>query len=771
VRRLANPGSASVSGADTPKGAAPAPPPTPDRPARSDPAAPTPHTIWTTLRGDHVLRIAAVVVALLLVPYAVPLLPRERLGALSEDYFDIILIGLTLVALLYRLGQVAHTEERRFWRHLAVGLGFWLAVRVFYVALPDIRATMPAAIVADVLYLMFYVSVVLATETKPHLPSGWSSADPGFRLRSAGSVTLAAGLLVYFVLVPSNVNPEAYDSWLPSLYMYLALDAYLVNRFAFLALRADRGRWRVLYGVLGVTATLWGLTDLIECLSFADQLQIEPGTAIDLLWWLPFGSIMLAARLRDHPFSETAGGAAGAPPAQLRPVWSPLLLSAFGLPIMHLGCYAFGLLDEESRATREVVVVTSLIALGALAVVHQRLLERRTRTLESDLHAAHERLEQTQRLEALGRLAGGVAHDFNNLLTAIIGHSELLLDQLDGQPELRMEVEQVKQAGDRAAALTRQLLAFSRRQVLQPKTLDLNVTVADTDRMLRRLIREDIDLVLRQDPELGSVRADPGQIQQVLVNLAVNAGDAMPGGGRLTVTTANVDLADEGHPAGGEMAAGAYVTLTVSDTGHGMTPETQARIFEPFFTTKESGRGTGLGLSTVYGIIQQSGGDILVDSRAGGGTTFTVYLPRVDARPDRPEAAPAPVADTHGSETILLVEDEEVVRRLARHILEAQGYEVMEATEGVAAIGLSQRHTGPIHLLLTDVVMPGMNGRELARQVARLRPDMRILYMSGHVDNPIGDGYAPGTGTDFLQKPFSPASLVTKVRRTLDASN
>ena len=378
-------------------------------------------------------------------------------------------------------------------------------------------------------------------------------------------------------------------------------------------------------------------------------------------------------------------------------------------------------------------------------------------------------LLQAQKMEAVGLLAGGVAHDFNNVLTAIGGYAELVREDLPGEDARRHDVEEILRATERAATLTRQLLAFSRRQVLAPRVLDLNGVVAGVDNMLRRLIGADVELRTALGPVLGAVRADPGQLEQVIMNLVVNARDAMPRGGKLTIETANAEL-DESyaleHPS---VVAGPYVMLAVSDSGVGMDAATQARIFEPFFTTKEKGKGTGLGLATVYGIVKQSGGNIWLYSEPGRGTTFKIYLPRVDQPPEQPAAAPAPRAAPRGSETVLLVEDDEAVRALARKMLAAHGYTVLAAASGAEALKLAADHTGPIHLLVTDVVLPGMSGRELAARFQSVRPALKVLYTSGYTDEAIVHHGVLDPGIAFLQKPFTSGALARKVRETLDS--
>ena len=388
----------------------------------------------------------------------------------------------------------------------------------------------------------------------------------------------------------------------------------------------------------------------------------------------------------------------------------------------------------------------------------------------TELRRAQEQLVEAQKMEAIGRLAGGVAHDFNNLLTAITGHGELVLGALRAGEPLREDIEEMLKAAERAAALTKQLLAFSRRQVLEQRVVDLNALVADLDRLLRSLIGEDIELHTIPGEGLGAARADPGQLQQVILNLVVNARDAMPKGGKLTIETRNVELDTGSRTAHEPVKPGAYVMLAVSDTGAGMTEEVKTRVFEPFFTTKEVGRGTGLGLAMVYGVVRQSGGYVWVYSEPGTGTAFKIYLPRVDEQPVELAVRPSPAEPVGGTETVLLVEDEDVVRRLARIALAKRGYRVLEAANGAEALLLCEREQRPIEMLITDVVMPGMTGPELARQLASRRPQMKVLYVSGYPQRAMAQQRALPPGSAFLDKPFTLDGLTRRVRQMLDAS-
>ena len=384
-----------------------------------------------------------------------------------------------------------------------------------------------------------------------------------------------------------------------------------------------------------------------------------------------------------------------------------------------------------------------------------------TKTLEAQLR-------QAQKMEAIGQLAGGVAHDFNNLLCIINGYSDILFNALWPDDPMRNLVDEIRKAGERSASLTRQLLAFSRKQVIAPRVLDLNTVILDLEKMLRRVLGEDIDLATSLTPGLGSIKADPGQVEQVLLNLLVNARDAMPQGGKLAIETQNVNLDEDYARARSEVRPGPYVLLAVSDTGCGMTAEVKAHLFEPFFTTKGPGQGTGLGLATVYGIVEQSGGHVAVNSEPGLGTTFRVYLPIVEAavqvRDTRAATAPAP----RGSETILLVEDDEGVRALTRHALQSSGYTVLVAREGQEALRIGQKRQEPIDLLVSDVVMPGLGGRQLSERLRLLHPEMKVLFLSGYTDDAVvRHGVLEGE-VNFLQKPFSPAVLARKVRDVLD---
>jgi PAS domain S-box-containing protein len=405
--------------------------------------------------------------------------------------------------------------------------------------------------------------------------------------------------------------------------------------------------------------------------------------------------------------------------------------------------------------------------MGGFAVVIADFTNKRAG--ESKTRVGEDQLRQAQRMEAIGRLAGGIAHDFNNLLTAIQGHAQFLIEALDEESASAQDALEIKRSADRAASLTRQLLAFSRRQEMELSVVDLNGIIADMGALLRRVINEDIMLHTTFEDDLWPVHADPGQIEQVVMNLVVNARDALPSGGTITIRTSNIDIDDELADRKLDLRPGPYVLLTISDNGIGMDRDTQAHIFEPFFTTKQPGKGTGLGLATVYGIVKQSGGHIWVYSEPGRGTTFKIYLPRVAGTGEVKQRQVKYADAAKPGETVLLIEDEVAVRTLARRVLESRGFKVLDAGTGAAAMQIAQEHDGPIHLMLCDVVLPDMNGREIGERIIALRGETRPLFMSGYTDDDAKLQGVIGARAPFLEKPFTPDLLTRRVREVLDS--
>src|SRR5437867_8211074 len=475
----------------------------------------------------------------------------------------------------------------------------------------------------------------------------------------------------------------------------------------------------------------------------------------------PHGTVgLFAQQLRPHRTNQVVGG-----PQLHDQEWARRegMVAFAGYPLV-VQERVLGVMAMFARHPLSEFVPKALASMASAVAVG---IERKR--AEEALRQSEARLRQAQKMEAVGRLAGGVAHDFNNLLTVITSYSDLLLEDLGSDDPKHDDVAQIRKAADGAAVLTRQLLAFSRQQVLEPKVLDLKATVASTEKLLQRLIGEDVRLTTSLAPDLGAVKADPGQLEQVIINLAVNARDAMPAGGRLTIEAANMEMDDVYVRSHAPARPGRYVMLAMSDTGIGMDEQTKARIFEPFFTTKESGKGTGLGLATVYGIVKQAGGFIWVYSEPGRGSSFKVYLPRVDEPVAPAIARPAPAEPRRGTETVLVAEDAPSVRLVTRQVLERYGYTVLEAPTGDIALRLAAKHHGPIHLLLTDVVMPGLSGRQLAEQLAQLRREMKVLYVSGYGESAVVHHGILESGVAYLQKPFTPETLARRVRDALDA--
>ena len=492
-------------------------------------------------------------------------------------------------------------------------------------------------------------------------------------------------------------------------------------------------------------------------LALHDELQVEVARFLVLREQMDY---VLDEEIQALTMKDLVASKQKAEEAHVNVIWSiSLLLPVFLL--LGLGTARVLIRDytQRKRAEEEIRRLNQEL--------EQRVVDVVERTEE--LRESEKQLRQAQKMEAVGRLAGGVAHDFNNLLMVMRGYCELLLNRLAANDPLRRNAEEIQKAAERATGLTQQLLAFSHQQVLQPRVLDLNAVVTEVEKMLRRVIGEDIELAATLDLALGRVKADPGQIEQIILNLAVNARDAMSQGGRLTLKTSNVTL-DQAYVRQHRGARpGPHLLLAVSDTGTGMDAETQSHIFEPFFTTKSAGKGTGLGLSTVYGIVKQSGGYIGVESAPGRGTTFEIYLPLVEEAAAGGKLRPALLAPRPGgTETILVVEDEMSVRRLTGEFLASNGYRVLEAQDGGEALQVCEKHRGPIHLLVTDVVMPGMSGRDLAVRLAGQRPEMKVIYMSGYTDDTIVQHGVLEEGILFLQKPFSLDELASVVREGLE---
>ena len=558
----------------------------------------------------------------------------------------------------------------------------------------------------------------------------------------ASAVIVASGVFVALAETRGFLPPSEPTSATTALFVFLASLLSLVGMALYATAELERG-------IVGLRQSEARVRSIVESSPMAILLyRLEPGGRLVLTGSNPAGDRVLGipvGPLVGRTIEEAFPGLVGTEvPDRYRRICAEG--GAWDAEIEYR--------DDRVRGVYEVhafQTAPAMMAVMFLEVTERRRAEEERRRLE-------DQLRQSQKMEAVGRLAGGIAHDFNNLLMVIMGHGELLRRGLPANDPRLRKVQHVLGAAERAARLVRQLLAFSRKQVLETRVVDLNALVAETARMLRPLLGEDVKVVTRLDPALGRVRVDPAQVDQVLVNLAVNARDAMPAGGTLVLETANCEAA----------APGLGVALTVSDTGHGMDEATRAQAFEPFFTTKAGAGGTGLGLSMVYGIVQQSGGQVTLDSAPGRGSSFRILLPRADGHGDPADSPPPFSFPARDGETVLVVEDEAEIRSLAREMLEAQGYRTLGAASGEEALGLAVRHPGPINLLLADVVMPGLSGPALAERFAVVRPDARVLYMSGYAGDDLARRGVGQEGPPVLVKPFRPEDLCARVRESLD---
>jgi len=716
--------------------------------------------VWNQLRRDTLLRVAAGSLLVLPLLWALPALTAD--AAWIEDILvPPLLHALVLAALLSRRGRALQPDERTFWNLLAAGYAFWLIVSLFYLLLPGVQEDVWAWLASDLAYLLFYLFLALATEVEPQLATASSLRR---RFRSIGTFLFLFGLLTYFVLIPSHLDREAYGTWVPSMLLFVVLDLYLLARWAAATRAATSAHWRRVFGLLATVAVIWTASDALEALSLAGVVGTHAGDPLWLVWYAPFYGMIVAGRMqglgatrqqapRRHVHARTSD--------------TPLLVFALILPALHYLLYGLGWLEETSRGARELFVFGGIVVLGGLALTYQVLLERRNRALSHELMQVNSELQRANRLESIGRLAGGVAHDFNNLLTVIRGCAEVLMLGDGVQPGATKHLRTIVDATSQGSTLTRQLLALGSKQLLQPAKVDLNQVVFDAERLLRSVFGERVRYRTRIAPDAGPVFVDPTQIGQVLLNLAVNARDAMPHGGTFTVTTHNERVGAEQTAERPQLREGSYVVLSVEDTGEGMDEATLERIFDPFFSTKPGGHGSGLGLATVYGIVRQSGGDAQVDSAPGRGTRFRIFLPRADAAVAKPLPRAKPAAGSDGA-TVLLVDDETGIRDLLQDLLRDEGYDVITAPNGRAALDLAAVHDGSIDLLLTDVVMPVMDGAELAERLARVRPQTPVLFMSGYVESPdprLEEAHAAGA---LIHKPFSTSFILERVRAVLE---
>jgi len=708
-----------------------------------------------------------------------PRSPGPALADLVE-----VAIYLLAVRVYLRAARASRSLARSFWSLAALSSVLFSIGTLCTVYAEAITPSPSLADLADAISVFWFGPVSLTLFLEPDLEP--RRFDRIHLLDFAQAVLLWIVIYLFFHYLPTHPTPASpfAHSWLRATWAgTLIYDGVMAGTFLLRAALSNSPTVRALFGRVGLFLLFAGAGDF-----YYNYLgtTLPNGSWYELVWTLlAIAPIVIAVTWDEAAIEASSTGIQTGDLARSRlfPTLFAFLVLLLSLGILRevpavaltivavsFGCSSVRLIIVQRRQDRIQMELRTQIAererVERQLREHEEHLEEQVAERTARLEESRAQLRQAQKMEAIGRLAGGIAHDFNNLLTVIRGHGQLIVKRAP-TPELRANAERIDEAAARAASLTSQLLAFSRRQVLLPTVFNLNTLVRDLDKMLRRLIGEDVEMTTVLSPDLGSVRADRSQVEQVVMNLVINARDAMPRGGKLTLETSNAWL-DEAYVLRRPTSRrGPHVLLAVSDTGVGIDAEHLAHIFEPFYTTKGPGQGTGLGLSMVYGIVKQSGGNIWVYSEPGRGTCFKIYLPVVEA-PDQILPSEPQTARTRGSETVLLVEDDARVRELAREVLLDQGYSVLASGDAAHALAVCRNHAGEIHLLLTDVVMPGPGGRELAGQVRALRPQVRVLYMSGYSSNAIVHHGELDADTAFLPKPFTPAALAAKIREVLD---
>ncbi|MEC7583828.1 MAG: ATP-binding protein [Planctomycetota bacterium] len=726
--------------------------------------------ITRRLAGDRILLGMLAIQALAGIPYVFPaLLPEAAHDPFSDTFTDVILASVTMVAFLTccRM-RTGHREHRWFRVALLLGVMTWSFAELWMgLVSEDFLVSLFGDALSDGILLLGMMFLLIAAEMQPDQPANWTANNTPFRMRLIGVIFSVSALYTYFTLAPFLSGLPDHDNWGRSLLLFIPFDAFLMLRFGWLSAFTPSTSWRATYGLLALVVLSMLAADVIEMMAqegWIAWIGLEP---LGLIWFVPYMGLTVAARriaTQGSPDSSPSDSASSG--RELATAEVVIIGLTLAIVAIHFAAPLTGILSPDLASVRNRIALISLSLLGSLALVQAAVLGQRNRRLIRDLENINAQLLQSQKMEAVGRLAGGMAHDFNNILTVVMGNEELLSESVKHNPEAREQVRAIGDACGRASALTKQLLAFSRNHIQTADPLNLNSVITDLAEMLRRLIGERVNLRLEQDHRSLWISANRTQMEQLLMNLCVNARDAMPQGGDLTIGTEIVDLPEEDAQRFGSHA-GSHAALRVSDTGCGMSKEILEHAFEPFFSTKDRPIGTGLGLSTVYAIVENSAGEVSVTSSPGKGTTFLVILPLITP-PAKQKKKPQPTAQpTRGKGTILLVEDNDEVRGITRRALQKHGYEVLDADSGDAAIHLTRNYGSEINLLLTDVVMPGMSGPEVVKQALQLRPDMRVLYMSGHTGDALVDRGITEFDAGFIQKPFNSRQIVLRIQAML----
>jgi signal transduction histidine kinase/ActR/RegA family two-component response regulator len=710
---------------------------------------------------DPILRASLAAFALqALFLFALPVGPRATVAQWSDSS----LLALSLVALERAARAAATGRERRFWRLLAGAGALWVLASLLDLSPTSVWSDEVRYLATDALYLAISFLFIVTLGMRPEHEAHRGPLARAVAIDHVGTVVFAFALLGYFVVVPFEVNKPVYATLVPSMSAFVLLDIFLLARSAWLARVAGPGHWRMVYVGFAVTFAASLAHDGYQLVEYLRGLPDEAGSAWDLVWTIQFvGLAAAAAASRLVPPAEPARRRA-VRPAVVAPVTS-LVPFALALPLIHLAGRIGGLLDPVTESAREIVVLVATPVLAGLAVAHQALLERRHEQVRMDLLATQEALQQSRKMEALGRLAGGVAHDFNNLLAVILGYADMLLDRRRDDERVTGPAEEIRQAAERALAVTRQLTIFSQRQHIEGGALDLDGAVNAITPLLQRLAGTGVELECRLGAPGRAMSVDLHQFERVLINLVVNARDAMPGGGRVVIETGDASWADDDPARPRALPAGGYLRLSVSDVGPGMAADVRMKACDPFFTTKEKHEHPGLGLSVVYGIVMQAGGALEIDSEPGMGTSVHLVFPEVPVdRGAEGEEPGAPASGPRaGQATVLLAEDDRSFRELMRAALERAGYRVLEAADGRAALDVAARYEGRIDLLLTDLVMPGLDGRRLVERLTPGRPEMRVLFVSGYTADLLSEVDLAKGGRAFLQKPFTMNELIQQV--------
>lgn len=716
------------------------------------------------LWGQRLGRLVVLVFSILALVHLFELGP-EALRIFLTRNIDRLVLPVMIAVLFTRTRTVERVEERRFWNLVVAALGIWFLGNALWFFSYDFALPRWVDLTVDVCYVLLYLFLFLASDQQPQLKSGWSSGDVLYRFSLIGATVFIALMFGYFMVVPWAVQPSETLQYFASFNLYVTLDTLLAVKFGLLYFATGVPRWRRAFALMAAANAVLAVGDLLEGLGLAEIIETVVGGRVDTIWLVPHFIlfVMILTCTRPSGATEEEEDGSGLPVQSLLPFY------AFALPLVHLGLYLSGHLDPAAKPPREAIAFFGLIVFGILSIAQQIRLERAVESLRTDLtvRALGDKLRQSQRLESIGRLAGGIAHDFNNLLMVITSYTELARAKVSkSDHQVQDKLNEIDHAADRAADLVRQLLAFGRRQVLRPEVVHVNGMVVNLEAMLSRIIGDDVDLVVDLDCEVRCTRVDPTLLEQVIVNLVVNARDAMPRGGTVDISTRCRRESSKGS-LDQEGALG-WVELCVSDTGEGIDPAVSDRIFEPYFTTKEMEKGTGLGLATVYGIVEQSGGSIEVESEPGRGSTFRVRLPHVEDEVVTPDEPVLVAGKAVAGKTVLLTEDEADIREAIAEYLEREGVTVLQAKDGLDALEVVARHHGDIHLLVTDLVMPRLNGPDLAARLLAERKDLKVIFVSGYTPERIGGDGVKHDNTVFLQKPFLLSELINSMRAVLD---